>query len=77
MDAEFWDPSNIDMEFMSNLSPESDEGVSAMILEQLGTVDHRQRNGSKKHKTEGMPDERRVCLQFTLQKTIGATVGIS
>ena len=33
-----------------------------MILEQLGMVDHRQRNGSKKYKTEGMPDERTIGL---------------
>ena len=62
MDAEFWDPNDIDMEFIGNLNPESDDDVSAMIFEQLGMVDHRQRNGSKKYKTEGMPDDRTIGL---------------
>ena len=63
MDAEFWDPNDFDMEFIGNLNPESDDdNVSAMIFEQLGMVDHRQGKGSKKYKTEGMPDDRTIGL---------------
>ena len=62
MDAEFWDSNDTDMEFMGNLNPESDDDISAVMLEQLGIVDHRRRNNSKRYKTEGMPDERTVRL---------------
>ena len=76
MDAEFWDPNDTDMEFIGNLKPESDDDdddVSAMILEQLGMVDHRHRNGSKRYKTEGMPDEGTIglpkpCLQCVTRR---------
>ena len=62
MDAEFWESNDIDMESMGNLNPESVDDVSAVILEQLGIVDHRRRNNSKRCRTEGMPDERAVGL---------------
>ena len=48
---------------MGNLNPESDDDdVSAVIFEQLGIVDHRRRNNSKRYRTEGMPSERAVGL---------------
>ena len=68
MDAEFWDPNDTDMKFMGNLTPESDDDVSALIFEQLGMVDQRQRNASKRHKTESMPDERTVGLPKEWQR---------
>ena len=62
MDAEFWDSNDTDMEFMGNLNPESDDDISAVMIEQLGIVDHRRRNNSKRYRTEGMPSERAVGL---------------
>ena len=53
-------PNDTDMELMGNLNPEDSDDISALIFEQLGMGDQRRRNASKRHKTEGMPDERAV-----------------